>query len=187
MLNKKHIYLFLVLFLLISQVFATKNDAAKPIQIDADHATVDQKQMQSIFDGNVVITRGSLVVHADKGTANQDVSGDRVLDLYGNPVIFRQLSDDGKMIIGQCDHFNYDTKTSLAVLMGRSRVKKGKSIIIGDKLTYNTQTQVYSAVSDLGNGVTKKTTGRVTVILDQNDMSSPKESNAESAPEAQKK
>lgn len=172
MLNKKYIYLCLS-FVLIYHTFAIDSNS-KPIQIEANHATVDQKEMQSVFAGNVVITRGSLVVQADKGVANQDKSGDRVLDLYGSPVIFQQLTEDGKKINGQCDHFNYNTKTNLAVLMGRARVKKGKSVIIGDKLTYNTATQVYSAVSDLGNGITQKTTGRVTVILDQNDISPPK-------------
>lgn len=174
MLNNKPTFLVLTILLLVPHVFALKNDSAKPIQIEANHATVDQKQLQSVFEGDVVITRGSLVVHADKGTASQDKSGDRILDLYGSPVVFQQLMDDGTRITGQCDHFTYDTKSSLAILMNRARVKKGKSIIIGDKLTYNTQTEVYSAVSDLGNGVSKKTTGRVTVILDQNDMSSPK-------------
>lgn len=157
-----------------SNAFALKSDSNKPVQIDADHATLDEKQKQTVFDGNVIITRGSLIVHATKGTANQDIAGDRVIDLYGSPVIFQQLTDDGKQVIGQCNHFNYDTKTGLAILTDRARVRKGKSIIIGDKLTYNTKTEIYSAISDLGSGVTKKSTGRVTVILDQNDMSAPK-------------
>ena len=169
MLNKN--YMFLVLFLLMQSIFALNGDSNKPIQIDANHATVDEKQMQSIFEGNVVITRGSFVAHAIKGTANQDKNGDRIIDLYGSPAVFEQLASDGNKIIGQCDHFTYNTKTSLAILNGRARVRKGKSLVIGDKLTYNTKTEVYSAVSDMGNGVTKKTSGRVTVILDQNDVS----------------
>lgn len=174
MLNKKYIYLCLGM-LLIAHVFAIDSNS-KPIQIEANHATVDQKEMQTVFAGNIVITRGSLIIEADKGVANQDKSGDRILDLYGSPVVFQQLTEDGKKITGQCNHFNYNTKTNLAILMDRARVKKGKSIIIGDKLTYNTATQVYSAVSDLGNGITQKTTGRVTVILDQNDINQVKAS-----------
>lgn len=183
MINKVYIFLGIALILCSSDVFALKSDANKPVQIDADHATLDEKQKQTVFDGNVIITRGSLVVHASKGTANQDIVGDRVIDLFGSPVVFQQLTDDGKQVIGQCNHFNYDTKTGLAILTDRAMVRKGKSIIIGDKLTYNTKTEVYSAISDLGNGITKKSTGRVTVILDQNDMSAPKPADsAESKP-----
>ena len=36
---------------------------------------------------------------------------------------------------------------------------------MGDKLTYNTQTQIYSANSNNANGVSTTKSGRVTVIL----------------------
>ncbi len=150
--------------------YAQKGDETKPIQIEADHGTVDQKQMTSIFEGRVVITRGSLIVHADKATASQDPSGEKVLTLIGKPVTFSQLTDDGGKIEGQGNEFTYDTKSGLGVLSGRARIKKGQSIVIGDKVTYNSKTQVYSASSTISNGVSKKaTSGRITVILDQNE------------------
>lgn len=176
MFNKvSKISICLALFCISQVAVALKADADKPIQIDADHATVDQKQMLSVFDGQVVITKGSLIAHADKGVASQDTAGERIIDLYGKPVTFVQTADDGEKIEGQCDHFNFNTKNSLALLIGRARVKKGKNIVIGDTLTYNTETQVYSAVSNFGNGVNKKSGGRVTVILDQVDQAAPTE------------
>jgi lipopolysaccharide export system protein LptA len=39
---------------------------------------------------------------------------------------------------------------------------------MGDKLTYNTKTQVYSASSANANGVNSTKSGRVTVILQPN-------------------
>lgn len=142
-------------------------DESKPIQIEADHATLDQKQMVTVFSGRVVITKGSLVVHANEGTATQDKAGDRTLLLTGSPVTFVQKADDGELIEGQGNKFDYNTKTSLAVLTGRARVKKGKNLIVGDTLTYNTKTLVYSAAATTANGVQPtKTSGRITVILD---------------------
>ncbi len=146
---------------------ALKGDEKQPLQIDANSATVDQKTMISNFNGNVVITKGSLIVHADKGIASQDKDGNRTLTLYGNPVTFEQTQDDGGKILGQGDKFEYNSKTNLAVLTGRARVNKGKNEVIGDMLTYNTQTQVYSATANFGNGVQKKSGGRITIILDQ--------------------
>lgn len=159
--------LLVVLSGLTSPAFSLKGDDKQPLQIDANQATLDQKTMVSVFTGNVVITKGSLIVHSDKGIASEDKEGNRTLILNGSPVTFSQLQDDGGKIEGQCDKFEYNSKSSLAVLTGRARVKKGKSEVIGDVLTYNTQTQVYSAVSNLGNGVKKSSGGRITVILDQ--------------------
>ncbi len=168
--NKKFIlFISLLLSCCLNNVYALKSDNQKPIQIDADHATLDQKQMTTVFVGKVVITKGSLVVHANKGTASQDVNGDRVIKLVGSPVTLQQLTDDGDVIKGQANDFDYNTKTHLAVLKGRARVKKGNNEIIGDLLTYNTETQVYSASSPIANGITKKSGGRITVILDQQD------------------
>ncbi|MCC2626205.1 MAG: lptA [Burkholderiales bacterium] len=143
------------------------SDESKPIQIEADHATLDQKQMVTVFSGRVVITHGTLVVHANQGTATQDSGGDKTLLLTGNPVTFVQKADDGELIEGQGNRFDYNTKTSLAILSGRARVKKGKNLIVGDTLTYNTKTLVYSAAAAPANGVKPgKTSGRITVILD---------------------
>lgn len=165
----KNSYLLLVLFLFASgSSFALKADSSKPVQIDADHATFDQKNMVSVFTGNVVITQGSLVVHSERGTASQDKEGYQTIQLFGNPVTFSQLNDDGEKTEGQGNNFQYTTKNNLAVLSGRARVKKGDNLVIGDKLTYNTQSQIFSANSTNANGVTTTKSGRVTVILQPN-------------------
>ncbi len=157
----------LVMLLLAIPSYALKGDDKKPIQIEADSGTGDQNKKVLEFIGNVKITKGSLIVNADKGVASQYKEGDRTFVLYGKPVAFEQMQDDGVKIIGQGDKFEYNTKSSLAVLTGRAKIRKGKSEIVGDVLTYNTQTQVYSAKSNFGNGVTKNSGGRITVILDQ--------------------
>lgn len=159
--------LVILLTLMPAWTFALKSDEKQPIRIDADTATADKKNMISIFTGNVVITKGSLIVHADKGVASEDKLGNRTLTLYGKPVTFVQTADDGQKIEGQGDRFDYNSKSSLAVLTGRARVKKGKNVVIGDVLTYNTKTQVYSASAGLGNGINRHKSGRITVILDQ--------------------
>lgn len=168
-------WLFLLLVVCLSQFsFALKSDESQPVEITADSATADQKNMASVFSGNVVITKGSLTVHADKGTASQDANGNRILTLYGSPVTFAQLQDDGQKVVGQGNKFVYNSKSSLAVLTGRARVQKNKNTVMGDTLTYNTSTQVYSATSGIANGVTHQSGGRITVILDQESASGSK-------------
>lgn len=156
-----------ILYGLVNTSFALKDDNEKPVQIDANNATADQKNMTTVFTGNVVITRGSILVHANKGVASQNSEKENIVTLFGNPVTFLQKQDDGQLVTGQCNQFTYNSKTNLAVLTGRAKIKKGKDNISGEQITYNTQTQIYSATGLPANGVSKKQSGRVTVILDQ--------------------
>ena len=159
------IFIFLTVFLSISfHSYALKSDEKKPIQITANQATVDQKNLTTTFTGSVVITKGSLHINANTGFAKQDSQGYKTLILDGNPVKFEQQQDDGNLIQGQCNHFEFNSRDSLAILKGRARVKDGKNEVSGDTLTYNTQTQVYSARSGLSSGVSNSS--RVTVILE---------------------
>lgn len=144
---------------------ALKTDASQPIHIDADHLTVDQKNMVTVFTGNVVISQGSMLAHANLAQASQDKDGYKTIHMTGSPVTFSQLNDDGDKTEGQGNVFDYNTKNNLAVLTGRARVKKGDNLVMGDKLTYNTKTQIYSANSNDANGVSTTKSGRVTVIL----------------------
>ena len=85
-----------------------------------------------------------------------------------SPVTFFQFNYDGDKTEGQCNDYEYNTKNNLAILTGRARVKKGDNLVMGDKLTYNTQTQIYNATSANANGVSNTKSGRVTVILQPN-------------------
>lgn len=162
-------YLFILLLIFVTPLsFALKSDESQPIQIVADKATADQINKVTVFTGNVVVTRGSIIVHSNTAEASEDKSGYKIIHLVGTPVTFEQLNDDGEKTQGECNDFEYNTKNSLAILTGRARVKKGDNMVIGDKLTYNTQTQIYSATSSNANGVSNTKSGRVTVILQPN-------------------
>lgn len=165
---QNRLVLGLALLLWVLNAFALKSDAQQEVHIDAGHATFDQKNKVTVFTGQIVITQGSLVVHAEKGTASEDKDGNQTIELYGTPVTFVQLNDDGDRTEGQGNNFQYTTHDNLAILSGRARVKKGNNLVMGDKLTYNTQTQIFSATSTNANGVTNTKRGRVTVILQPN-------------------
>lgn len=162
---KNNFILLSILICLSTSAFALKTDASQPVVITADRWTFDQKNMVSVFIGNVVITQGSLVAHANRANASQDKNGYKTVKLTGTPVTFLQLNDDGEKTEGQGNGFDYNTKNNLAVLVGRARVKKGDNLVIGDQLAYNTQTQVFSATSTNANGISSTKSGRVTVVL----------------------
>lgn len=172
-LRNNKVLLAVLLMLIAPFSFALKSDESQPIQIVADQATADQINKKTVFTGNVVVTRGSIVVNSNKAEASEDKSGYKIIHLIGSPVTFEQMNDDGEKTTGQCNDFEYNTKNSMAILTGRARVSKGDNLVMGDRLTYNTQTQIYSAVSNNANGVSTTKSGRVTVILQPNQKGQP--------------
>lgn len=152
-----------MLIIMSSNSFALTADEKEPLKITANFATADQKNMKTVFMGKVVIQKGSLKIHANTGIAQQNLDGSRILDLLGSPVYFTQKQDDGQEISGQGNKFIYNTKTGLMELVGRASVRKGKNTVMGDTLSYNVLTHVYSAHTE----AISKPSGRVTVILDQ--------------------
>lgn len=161
-------YVFIILGCMSPAVYALKTDAAQLIHIQANGGTLDQKNMVSVISGNVIITQGSMVVHANTARVSQDKDGHQTISLVGNPVTFSQLNDDGEVTRGQGNTFDYNTKNNLAILTGRARITKGANLVMGDKLTYNTQTQIFTAVSNNANGISTTKSGRVTIILQPN-------------------
>lgn len=154
---------------LSSEVLALSSDAESQVEISADNLTLDQKNMTSVFTGNVEARRGSMLIKAQTAHVSEDKYGFQTIELQGDPVSFTQMGEDGDKIEAQGNRFNYSTKDNLAVLAGRARVKKRDVMATGDKITYNTKTEIYTASAASANGVNEKKTGRVTVILPPDD------------------
>jgi lipopolysaccharide export system protein LptA len=147
-------------------VFALTSDTDKPVQISAEHGEANQQNQTTMLSNNVTIIRGSITINADRGTVALDKNGDKLITLWGSPIRFSQRQDNGEMISGQCNLFNYNTKTNLAILQGRAKMKKGSDQISGETISYNTQSQIYSANGVAANGINKKQrAGRITIIL----------------------
>jgi len=54
---------------------AEKADRSKPVNIEADRVTVDDKNKIHIFEGHVVLTQGTLTIRSDKLVVSQDMEG----------------------------------------------------------------------------------------------------------------
>ena len=84
-------FLISCLFMLLTQpAFAEKADKDKPIEIEADTVTVNDAKKISIYTGNVIVTQGTLLIHADKLVVREDLEGFQHSSSYGNPTTFKQ-------------------------------------------------------------------------------------------------
>ena len=82
----------------VSIAYAEKADLNKPTQVEANHATYDEAKQTNVFTGNVVLTRGTLVMHADRMLVRKDQAGYQFATLYAAPggvTKFRQKRDGG--------------------------------------------------------------------------------------------
>ena len=150
-----------------NRVIGLSTDDKQPIQIQANNGIANHKTMVTTISGDVVITRGSIIIHANSGIVSQDEQNNKLLTLIGSPVTFSQKQDDGNIVNGQANEFKYDTKTNIATLNKRAKIQKGKDLISGEQITYNTKTLEYSASGQAQNGISKQNSGRVNIILNE--------------------
>ena len=78
---------------LASPARAEKADRDKPAQVEANRMTSDEARRVSIFEGNVVFTKGTLQLRAERVVLRQDADGFHHASASGAPVRFRQRTD----------------------------------------------------------------------------------------------
>ena len=160
---------------MLQAAHAEKADFDKPTQVEANQGTYDESKQTNIFTGNVVLTRGTLVMYAEKMTVRKDAAGNQFATLYAAPggvTKFRQRRDGGKdmWIDGSAaDRIEYDTKTEIAKLFKNAKVKmtdagKVTDEVEGEFVSYDSKTEFYTVTNSTG-GESKPGTGRVRVII----------------------
>ena len=138
--------------------FAEKADFEKPTNVEANQMFYDESKQTNTFTGNVVLTRGTLVKHAEKLLVRQDKGGHQFATLYapaGGKATFRQKRDGGKdlWIEGYAgDRIEYDSKTEIAKLFKQAKVKmlegtRATDEIEGDFISYDSRAEVYNVTN----------------------------------------
>src|SRR5512139_844610 len=77
---------------------AEKADSSKPMNIEADALRYDDLKQTSVFTGNVVLTRGSIVIKGARIEVHQDPQGYQFGVVTADPgkrAYFRQKRDEG--------------------------------------------------------------------------------------------
>lgn len=120
----------------------------------SDTLHYDDVKRQSIFTGNVVLTRGLMKLTADKLEVNEDDAGNQhgsALSNKGNVVTIRQERPENfEVIEGKGLRAEYDSDKSQFDLIGQAVVIRyicGKPFdtIRGERIRYNEKTGVYQA------------------------------------------
>jgi lipopolysaccharide export system protein LptA len=185
------VLLALALAGLVSGAQAEKADRAKPMNIEADSMRYDDLKQTSVFTGNVVVTKGTIVIRGDRIDVRQDPEGYQygvVTAAPGKLAYYKQKRDvaGDEWIEGEGETIEYDSRADNVKFIRRAVMRR----LIG--ATVNDETSGPMIVYDQSNdtfavngspvppnaGVASQPGGRVRAIL------TPKPASAAPAPGA---
>lgn len=161
--KNKWIFLAFALVFQCGAAFAEKRDKEQPIQVDADKIQIDDAKKINTFDGNVVLTQGTLVIRADRIVVTQDAAGNKhaVAFSSGHPVYFKQKREGyDEYVEGEGNRAEYDDKTDTVELFGNAYVKRGQDIVTGNYISYNSNTEFFQSI-----GGARNPAGRVHAVI----------------------
>ncbi len=130
--------------LLATSAHAEKTDRDKPVNLEADTVTLDDIKKVSVYQGNVILSQGTLMLRADRVQVNQNADGLDKLSASGRPVAFRQKLDGREEFIeGFADRIEYNSVSSQLELIGQARLRRGADELRGAQISYNANTEFY--------------------------------------------
>ncbi|KAF1028872.1 MAG: Lipopolysaccharide export system protein LptA [Burkholderia plantarii] len=156
---------------------AEKADQSKPIQVEADNLTYDDLKQVTVATGNVVITKGTILIKGDRVEVRQDPQGYQYATATmaaGNKkhASFRQKREGlDEYIDGDAERIDYDGKQDLTTLTRNATVRRLRGLstvadtVHGSVITYDGQRDFYTARGGNDVAAPGNPTGRVRAML----------------------
>lgn len=155
-------------------VWAEKADKNKPLNAEADALRYDDLKQTSVFTGNVVITKGSIIIRAARVEVKQDPEGFQfgtATAVLGQRAFFRQKRDVAdEWIEGEAEAIVYDGKADSVTFTKNAVMRRYRGTTISDEttgnvITYDNTTDVFSVVGGQANASATNPTGRVRAVI----------------------
>ncbi len=131
---------------------AEKADREKPTQVEANRMTSDEARRISIFEGSVVLTKGTMQLRAERVVVRQDADGFQHASASGSPVKFRQKSDargtqEGVWIDAEAQRIEIDERNERVELHQNARVSRDQDEVRGSYILYDQRSEFFSVSS----------------------------------------
>lgn len=140
----------LAAFLLVPAASAEKADFNKPWEIEAGRMSADDARRMTIFEGSVVVTRGTMRLMAERVVVRQDAEGFQFATATGKPARFRQRQDpkppdtEGQWMEGEAQRMEMDDKSGRIELYDNARVKRGGDEVAGNYILLDQRSDFFS-------------------------------------------
>ena len=171
-----------------SSARAEKADRDKPVNIEADRVSVDDVKKVQVFEGNVQLVKGTLIIRAERIVVTQDDDGYQRGVATGTPghaPRFRQKREgQDDFIEGEGERIEHDAKAEKTEFFNHAWVKSGLDEVRGQFISYDARTENYFVTSGPNGGRAKPgSTDRVRAIIQpkNNDGAAPAATRSASA------
>ena len=125
---------------------AEKADREKPIFYQGDSGGANLGSKDGELAGSVVITQGTLTIHADRIVFHQNPDNSLSATAYGNPVTFREKRDGvDEYYEGFAQRIVYNGQKRFLELFDRALLKKSGDEIRSNYITYDAAAEVFKA------------------------------------------
>ncbi len=138
----------LALALLVSlPALAERADRDKPMLLEANRVTIDDAKKIQILEGDVVITKGTMMLKADRIVITEDQYGFQkgvAFSGKGGLARFRQKREGkDEYMEGEAERIEYNSNSEIAELFHRAFVKSGEDQVKGDYIWYDAVNEKY--------------------------------------------
>ncbi|MDZ7591498.1 MAG: lipopolysaccharide transport periplasmic protein LptA [Rubrivivax sp.] len=178
--------------LLAGSAQAEMADRSKPMVVEADlPGTVDLQRQVVVFNGNVVISQGSMVLRAERVELRETPDGYRAASAIGSPgkpATWRQRRDGvDETVEGAADRIEFDGRADTLRLLGNGAVRRLRGSALADEITgaaivWDNTAEVFKVEGGVASAANP--TGRVRAVLSPrpDPASAPAASAAPAAP-----
>ena len=166
---------FVTMGLFASVAMAEKADRDKPLNAQADALKYDDLKQTSVFTGNVIITKGTIVMRGARIDVRQDPEGYQFATVASEPgklAYFKQKRENGvdEYIEGEAVTIEYDGRADKVKLINNSVLKRLRGAVLNDEITgslivYENTTDVYTVDGGASKNADGSGGGRVRAIL----------------------
>jgi lipopolysaccharide export system protein LptA len=154
-----------VVLLAAFPAWAEKADQDKPTQIEANRMSADDVKRMTIFEGNVILTKGTIAVRAERIVVRQDAEGFQLTSATGAPVRFKQKQDpkegekEGRWMDGEALRVEIDERKQTIELFDNARVNRGGDEVAGAYIFVDQRSDFFQVTASKGGK------DRVTAVL----------------------
>jgi lipopolysaccharide export system protein LptA len=159
--------LFLLVILLAGQgqqpamAFDVTGRTAEPVKVQADWAELDERTGDSTYRGNVVVRQGRSMIEASEIRIKAGDNGIVYFIATGEPAhMLIYDAEKSEETHAYAKNMEFEQSKSRVTLSVNARLQQAKSSFQGERIVYNTVTQIVSAESKPG----ASSEGRVEII-----------------------
>ena len=151
--------------------WAEDADRMKPMNAESDHLRYDDARQTSVFTGNVVITKGTIVIRGAQVEVKQDAQGNQFGTVLGNPGYFKQKREGlNEFIEGEGKRIEYDSRDEIVRFIGDAVMRRylgtqQNDETRGNVIVYNSRTEVFTVEGSPSGSTPGNPSGRVRATL----------------------